>query len=283
MLKDSNKRCLQVDLFGEKHSCPVILAPVGVQSIMHQDAEIAVAKAASDVGMCMTLSTFASRSMEKVAEANGDGLRWYQLYWPVTPEVTISLLNRAKAAGYTALLVTVDTFGIGYRPRDLEESYLPFFKGEGLQNLFTDPVFMKTQEQDHTSTKWNGPGELPPGIDIGWRDEEEREVIIQTSLAALAESNSGHFFTWDDLQLLRDNWEGPLVLKGIQTVADAEKAVDAKVDGIVVSNHGGRQVDGAIGSLRALENIASSPKVAQSNLTILFDSGIRTGTSASSI
>ncbi|KAL7007332.1 hypothetical protein EMMF5_003171 [Cystobasidiomycetes sp. EMM_F5] len=277
MLRDANKRCLQVDLFGQRHSAPIILAPVGVQSIMHRDAEIATAKAAADVGLGMCLSTFASRSLEKVAEANSDGLRWMQLYWPITKEVTQSLLSRAKAAGYTALVVTCDTFSIGFRPRDLEEAYLPFFQGEGLQNLFTDPVFMAREGHDHTSTKWNGPGELPPGVEVGWRDEDERDVIQQTSMAALAETNSGHFFQWKDVESLRSMWDGPLVLKGIQSVADAEKAVDIGVDGIVVSNHGGRQVDGAIGSLRALENISASAKVKSSQMTIIFDSGIRTG------
>lgn len=262
---------------------------------MHRDAEIATAKAAADVGLGMCLSTFASRSLEKVAEANSDGLRWMQLYWsvrytydrpdvlcssfnrPITKEVTQSLLSRAKAAGYTALVVTCDTFSIGFRPRDLEEAYLPFFQGEGLQNLFTDPVFMAREGHDHTSTKWNGPGELPPGVEVGWRDEDERDVIQQTSMAALAETNSGHFFQWKDVESLRSMWDGPLVLKGIQSVADAEKAVDIGVDGIVVSNHGGRQVDGAIGSLRALENISASAKVKSSQMTIIFDSGIRTG------
>lgn len=136
---------------------------------------------------------------------------------------------------------------------------------------------MKKHGEDHTSTKWNGPGESVPGVEMQAKNAEERDRLVQLSLAALAESSAGHFFTWEDVQFLRDNWDGPLILKGIQSVSDAERAIEAKVDGIIVSNHGGRQVSGAIPSLRALDNITSSKKIQESNLTILFDSGIRTG------
>jgi len=277
MLRDANNRSLQVELFGQQHSCPVLLAPIGVQGIVHSEAEIATAKAAEEVGVGMILSTAATRSMEKVAEANGDGLRWYQLYWPVSEDVTLSLLGRAKAAGYTALVVTLDTFSLGYRPRDLEAAYLPFLHGQGLQNLFSDPVFMKGHGEDHTNTKWNGPGETPIGVEGQLRDPAQRERLVEMSMAALRETNSGHFFTWKDVAFLRKHWSGPLILKGIQTVEDAHKAIEAKADGIIVSNHGGRQVNGAMPSLLALEKIGESQKVKESGLTVLFDSGIRTG------
>lgn len=277
MLRDSNQRDLSVHLFGQKHDVPLLLSPVGVQGIMHPDAELATARAASEIGVGMILSTAATRSPEKVAEANGDGRRWFQLYWPTDNEVTLSILSRVKKAGYTALVVTLDTFALGYRPRDLEASYLPFLKGEGLQTLFSDPVFMRKNNEDHTSTKWNGPGESPSGVQDQMRDEEQRDRLVEMSMNALRETSAGNYRTWDDVAFLRKNWDGPLLLKGIQSAEDAEKAIDAKVDGIIVSNHGGRQVAGAIGSLRALDLITRSKKVRESGLTILFDSGIRTG------
>ncbi|CAD6564566.1 MAG: hypothetical protein CYPHOPRED_004078 [Cyphobasidiales sp. Tagirdzhanova-0007] len=256
--KEANKRSLQVELFGVKHSSPLLLAPIGVQGIVHPDGEEAVAKAAQELGIGMILSTAATRSIEKVAQASGDGLRWFQLYWPPENEITISLLRRAKASGYQALVCTLDTFSLGYRPRDLEQSYLPFLQGQGLQNLFTDPAFMKINEAQI-------------------RDEDQHMRLVQLSVAGLAQTSSGIFRTWEDLGFLRKHWEGPLIIKGIQRVADAEKAIDFGIDGIIVSNHGGRQVDGATASLRALDRITSSPKVINSKITILFDSGIRTG------
>lgn len=198
-------------------------------------------------------------------------------YRPKTKEITLSLLDRAKKNGYTALVVTIDTFWHGFRPRDLEEAYLPFMTGEGLQMLFTDPVFMKIYGEDHRDSKWNGPGESPVGVEEQLKDPNQKQRLLEMSAAALEEMSQGYFLTWPDVAFLRDNWDGPLILKGIQTVEDAEKAIEAKVDGIVVSNHGGRQINGAMASLRALDKITSSPKVKTSNLTILFDSGIRTG------
>lgn len=196
---------------------------------------------------------------------------------PVSEDVTLSLLGRAKAAGYTALVVTLDTFSLGYRPKDLEAAYLPFLHGQGLQNLFSDPVFMGKLGEDHRDPKWNGPGEVPIGVEAQVRDPDQLERLIQVSMAALGETNSGHYFTWKDVAFLRKNWDGPLILKGIQTLEDAHKAIEARVDGIVVSNHGGRQVNGALPSLHALEEIGKCPKVKDAGLTILFDSGVRTG------
>lgn len=199
------------------------------------------------------------------------------VYRPVSKDFTLSLLSRAKASGYTALVVTLDTFSLGFRPRDLEQAYLPFLKGEGCQMYFSDPVFMKKHGEDHTDTKWNGPGESPIGVEAQSRDETQKYRLLELSLAALGETSRGHFFTWEDVAFLRENWDGPLILKGIQSAEDAEKAIDAGVNGIVVSNHGGRQVNGATASLRALDKITQSKKVTNSDLTILFDSGIRSG------
>ena len=196
---------------------------------------------------------------------------------PTADDVTLSILSRIKAAGYTALVVTLDTFALGYRPRDLENAYLPFLQGEGLQIPFSDPVFMKQNGEDHTDSKWNGPGEKAPGVEAQVRDDDAKDRLVEMSMNALRQTSSGCYRTWDDVAFLRKNWDGPLLLKGIQTAADAEKAIDINVDGIIVSNHGGRQVNGAIPSIRALDHITRSEKVKNSKLTILFDSGIRTG------
>jgi lactate 2-monooxygenase len=139
------------------------------------------------------------------------------LYRPISKDFTLSLLSRAKASGYTALVVTLDTFSLGFRPRDLENAYLPFLKGEGCQMYFSDPVFMKKHGEDHTDTKWNGPGESPIGVEAQSRDETQKYRLLELSMAALAETSRGHFFTWEDVAFLRENWKGPLVLKGIQT------------------------------------------------------------------
>lgn len=136
---------------------------------------------------------------------------------------------------------------------------------------------MKNNGEDHTSTKWNGPGESPSGVQDQMRDEEQRDRLVEMSMNALRETSAGNYRTWEDVAFIRKNWDGPLLLKGIQSAEDAERAIDAKVDGIIVSNHGGRQVAGAIPSLRALDLITRSKKVRDSGLTILFDSGIRTG------
>lgn len=287
MLRDATVRDLSVTLFGVKYPSPVILGPVGVQGIMHADAEIASARAASTCGIPFTLSTAASRTIEDVAKEGGDGPKWFQLYWPKTENVCLSLLSRAKSAGYTTLIVTLDTMLIGWRPDDLARAYLPFIHGLGAQNGLADPVFMSLRSSQPTHARPSFPYDpdtansiLRSGQQSSYGDALKERV--EHSAVWMAEHiNSGWFPTWEDLKMVRANWEGPLVLKGIQSVDDAEMAIDAGVDGIVVSNHGGRQVDGAIASLDALVSIMASQKVreaqASGKFTILFDSGIRTG------
>lgn len=198
----------------------------------------------------MVLSTAASYNIEDVADANGDGARWYQLYWPKDRELAISFLERARAAGYTALVVTLDTFTMAWRPRDLDQAYLPFLKGSGVANYFSDPVFQKAVGGPVTGAN---------------RD---------TALLHWVANFGNPSLTWDDLIFLREHWDGPIALKGIQHPDDARQAVDAGMDGVIVSNHGGRQVDGAIASLDALPGVVDAVR---DQATVLFDSGIRTG------
>ncbi|MGV4981512.1 lactate 2-monooxygenase [Streptomyces sp. NRAIS4] len=248
MLRDVAERDLSATVLGTEMPAPVILGPVGVLRILHPDGELAVARAAKALGVTMTLSTAASTAMEEVAAEAGP--RWFQLYWPKDRELAASFLHRAKESGYSALVVTLDTFAMAWRPRDLDQAYLPFLQGIGVQNYWNDPVFHKAI---------GGP------VTDGNRDRALLHWVANFGNPSL---------TWDDLAWLREEWDGPIVLKGIQHPDDARRAVDAGMDGIVVSNHGGRQVDGAIASLEALPAIASE---VGSQITVLFDSGIRSG------
>jgi lactate 2-monooxygenase len=249
MLTGATNRDLGTTVLGARLSAPIITAPIGVQSIVHPDAEKAVATVAAELGLAMTLSTVSSFPLEDVAAANGDGVRWFQLYWPNDEQVCLSLLARAKAAGFTTLVVTLDTWLLGWRPHDLDNAYLPFLTGEGLANYFNDAAFC-------------APLDKPPAEDL------------PAALMRWLPMFTGTDHTWDQVAFLRENWDGPVVLKGIQHVDDARRALDCGVQGIVVSNHGGRQVDGAIASLDALPVIAEA---VGDSLEVLFDSGVRTG------
>jgi isopentenyl diphosphate isomerase/L-lactate dehydrogenase-like FMN-dependent dehydrogenase len=228
---------------------PVLLAPIGVQSIIHPDGELATARVAAELGVPMIMSTASSHSIEEVAEASGEGPRWYQLYWPNDDDVCVSILSRARAAGFTHLVVTLDTWLLGWRPHDLDQSYLPFIRGTGVAVYFSDPAFRA-------------------GLQMAPEDDLMAAILRWIQVAI------GQDKSWDRLPFLREHWDGPIVLKGIQHVDDARRAADAGMDGIVVSNHGGRQVDGAVASLDALPSIVDA---VGDQLAVLFDSGIRTG------
>jgi lactate 2-monooxygenase len=249
MLTDATHRDLTTTVLGDQLSAPVITAPIGVQSIVHADAERAVARVAHDLGLAMALSTVSSLRLEDVAAENGDGPRWFQLYWPNDAEVTVSLLERARAAGFSALVVTLDTWLLGWRPHDLDAAYLPFLRGEGLANYFTDPAFLAGLDR-------------PPADDL--------PAALMRWLPMFTGSDHG----WNELAFLRENWSGPIAVKGVLHPDDARRAAEAGVDGVVVSNHGGRQVDGAIGALDALPAVVEA---VGRRVEVLFDSGIRTG------
>jgi lactate 2-monooxygenase len=250
MLCDVTASDMSVTVLGTAMPAPLALAPVGVLSIVHPDGESAAARAAASLGVPMVVSTAASTTLEDVAEASGDGPRWYQLYWPKDHELAASFLERAAAAGYRALVVTLDTHMLGWRPRDLDGAFLPFLRGVGNQNYFADPVFLR-------------------GLGGPVDDQSLGPAVLQW-----ASTFADPTLTWDDLTFLREHWDGPIALKGIQHPDDARRAVDAGMDGVVVSNHGGRQVDGAIASLDALPAIAEA---VGDRVDVLFDSGVRTG------
>ncbi|WP_367131575.1 lactate 2-monooxygenase [Saccharothrix sp. HUAS TT1] len=249
MLTDATRRHLGTSLLGTDLPAPVLLAPVGVQSILHPDGELATARAAAELGVPFVLSTASSHTIEEVAEAAGDAARWFQLYWPNDPDVAASILDRARRAGYRVLVVTLDTWTLAWRPHDLDQSYLPFLRGVGTAIPFSDPAFRA-------------------GLAASPEDDLPMAILRWVQLF------TGTDKSWDQLSFLREHWDGPIVLKGIQHVDDARKAVDAGVQGIVVSNHGGRQVDGAVGSLEVLPEIADA---VGEQVEVLFDSGIRSG------
>jgi isopentenyl diphosphate isomerase/L-lactate dehydrogenase-like FMN-dependent dehydrogenase len=249
MLTGNVQRDLSVEVLGTPSAAPFLLAPIGVLGIVHPEADLAVARAAAANGVPIVLSSAASSSMEQVAEEVGDAPRWFQLYWVSDRKIAESFVRRAEASGYGAIVVTLDTLVLGWRPRDLANTYLPFIQGEGCAQFFTDPVF-----QSYLAA--------PP----------EDDVLSAAALMLSTFPNLG--LTWDDLDWLRGLTELPLLVKGVLTAEDALAAKERGADGIIVSNHGGRQVDGAVASLDALVEVRDA---LGDDTTVLVDSGIRGG------
>lgn len=293
-------RDLSTEVCGTTLPAPVLLAPIGALGIVHPEGELAVARAAARVGVPMILSTVASNTMEavaatlagggpppvtgggsssvagggpssvaaggsetwaggetatvagggpaSVADAGPAGTGWYQLYWPKDREVAVSLVTRAERAGYRAVVVTLDTWALAWRPRDLERGYLPMLRGLGLANYLSDPAFLAGLPRP--------PEEGPGAAVLHW--------------AAMFGNPA---LTWADIAWLREQTSLPILVKGVCHPDDARLAIDAGVDGIVVSNHGGRQIDGARGALDCLPEVCA----VAGDTPVLFDSGIRTG------
>jgi lactate 2-monooxygenase len=247
MLSGNLERDASVDVLGTRSPVPFFLAPIGVLSIAHPDGELAAARAAAALRIPFILSSAASHSIEEVAEAMGDAPRWFQLYWVNDREICASFVQRAEAAGYAAIVVTLDTLTLGWRPRDLRNAYLPFLSGQGCAQFFSDPVFCGRLEQ-------------PPADDV------------LTAAAMMLSTFPNLRLTWKDLGWLREQTKLPLLVKGVLTAEDARHSVAAGIDGIVVSNHGGRQVDGAVASLDALVEVRAAVDV-----PLLVDGGVRGG------
>ena len=252
MLRDVSERSLARTVLGTELKAPVLLAPIGVQTLAHPEGELAVARGAAEVGVPLTASSAASHTIEQIAGELGEQARWYQLYWPRDRELARSFVERAERAGYGAIVVTLDTWLLGWRPADLSEAFLPFLWGEGNKNYLEDPVFQGLLEK-------------PP------------EEDMQAAIGQWAWQFANPSVTWEDLKWLRETTELPIVLKGILHPDDAKLAVEHGVQGVLVSNHGGRQVDGAIGALDALPEVVAA---VDGQSEVLFDSGIRSGADA---
>ncbi|KAI0139552.1 FMN-dependent alpha-hydroxy acid dehydrogenase [Hypoxylon sp. NC0597] len=264
MLVDTDKRDTATTIFGHRVSAPIGFAPIGINRIYHATGELSPAKVAGELGLLYCLSSAGSYSIEDVARANGDGSpRFYQLYWSHDDAVALSMLKRAADNGFSACLLTTDTWQLGWRHDDAAHGNYAFYHEHGAGDLgLNDPAFLDSLKEAKKLDPEDPKDKYRVGAD--WID---RHIW------------HGQSFSWDRLPWLMENWKRlsggkPFALKGIQSVADAKKAVEMGVDGIVVSNHAGRQVDGAIASLDALEKIVDA---VGDKIYIMYDSGIRGG------
>ncbi|MCH2084189.1 MAG: lactate 2-monooxygenase [Saprospiraceae bacterium] len=282
MLRDVSEHDTSIELFGRKLPSPIMLSPVGVLEMAHKKADLAVAKAAAKLHIPYILSNQASTPMEEVGKVMGDAPRWFQLYWSKSYELVESLVQRAEASGCEAITVTLDTTMLGWRMQDLDLAYLPFLRGKGIAQYTSDPVFQSLVDKaDHQA-------------------RPDNRITLDTILALidLMKTYPGNFFKnlrsgrplkavrtfinlytkpslhWSDLKFLRERTKLPIVLKGILHPEDAQIAIDHGIDGIIVSNHGGRQVDGSISTIQALPAIK---KTVKDQIPLIIDSGIRTG------
>ncbi len=287
MLRDVSERDTSVELFGRRLPGPFLLAPVGVLELAHRDADRAVAAAARTEGVPMIFSNQASAPMESCAELLGDGPRWFQLYWSSSNELVESFVRRAEACGCGAIVVTLDTTILGWRPRDLAPAFLPFLRGKGIAQYTSDPVFRRLmKEQSEGDAEGREPRPTPAALRTliqltrRYPDRFLRTLISGSGRAAVqrfVEIYSRPSLTWEDLPFLRERTELPILLKGILHPDDARRAVEAGMQGVIVSNHGGRQVDGAIATIDALPAVVEA---VDGRVPVLLDSGVRGGADA---
>jgi lactate 2-monooxygenase len=285
MLRDVSERDTSVELFGRRLPAPLLLAPIGVLELAHHEADLAVSRAAAEAGIPAIFSNQASKPMEECARAMGDARRaprWFQLYWSTSNEVVQSFVRRAERCGCEAIVVTLDTTMLGWRPRDLDLGYLPFLHGKGMAQYTSDPVFRRGLPRrgrggagpirvNRSSLRAlanlvrSHPGGLLANLATG-RPQAAVQMFVSTY--------SRPSLTWGDLAFLRELTSLPIVAKGVLSPDDARLAIDHGIDGVIVSNHGGRQVDGAVASLDALPGVVEA---VNGRAPVLLDSGIRGG------
>lgn len=250
MLAGASERDLSVELFGHRFATPLMLAPVGVIALCDPDGhgDLATARASAASGVPMVASTLMEDPLEDVAAALGDTPGYFQLYPPNDRELCESFVRRAEAAGWSAIVVTLDTLTLGWRPRDLSIASFPQLRGLCLANYFSDPVFRSKLAK-------------PP----------EEDVQAATGLWALLFGNAS--LSWDDIAWLRSLTKLPMLLKGVCSPDDARRAIDSGIDGIYCSNHGGRQANGGLPAIQCLPDVVD----AAGGAPVIFDSGVRTG------
>jgi lactate 2-monooxygenase len=249
MLRDVHERDTRVEIFGQRLPAPLLLAPVGALEVVRPQAELAVARACVATGVPMVASTLTSHTLEEIAAEMGSSSRWFQLYWGPDRDLNLSLVQRAEKAGYSALVLTLDTRIIGWRNRDLGRGFLPFLGGVGIGNYLADPVFRSRLAR-------------PP--------EEDLPAAVLRAVGSIGDPT----FSWSDVRFLSERTAMPIVVKGIVHPRDAVEAMEAGANGLIVSNHGGRQVDGSIPALRALPAVMAE---AGQQVPVLLDSGVRHG------
>ena len=284
VLRDVSQRTMSTELFGRTLPAPVLLAPIGVAAMAHQRADLAAAEACAALGVPMIFSNQASVPMETCADAMGDAPRWFQLYWSTIDELVESFVRRAEDCGCEALVVTLDTTMLGWRNRDLDLASLPFARGWGIAQYTSDPVFRRlAARRARDAAPGSRPRPTPAAIrtliDIsrahpGRFLDNLRSPVPRAAVELFLRTYSRPSITWDDLRWLRERTRLPIVLKGILHPDDARRAVDAGVEGVVVSTHGGRQIDGSIGAVEALPAVVAA---VAGRAAVLLDSGIRGG------
>jgi len=277
MLRDVSKRDQRVELLGRTLPSPFLVAPIGVLEMVHRQADVAVARAARSRGIPMVLSNQASRPMEEVARALGDTPRIFQLYWSTEDELVASFARRAENIGADAIVITLDTTLLGWRTHDLDRGYLPFLRGKGIAQYTSDEVFRRIMRTPAASAP--APRPTLKAIQtliqlIRAYPERFNPSDARAAVQRFTQIYSRPSLEWDTLRFLRDRTKLPILLKGILHLDDASRAAEEGFDGIVVSNHGGRQVDGAIATLDALPGIAAA---VGGRMPVLLDSGIRSG------
>ncbi|MGO4536856.1 alpha-hydroxy-acid oxidizing protein [Leifsonia sp. 2MCAF36] len=292
VLRDVSARDLSIDLFGVRHPTPLLLAPIGVLELARRRGDAAAARAAASLGVPATLSTQASQSMEEVAAAMDavapGASRWFQLYWSSSRDLVGSLVDRAERSGCEAIVVTLDTHVLGWRPRDLDLGYLPFSRGLGIAQYTSDPVFRELVRDRMRASAGGRPSTTPtpaalasfasilrhhPGPLREKLRSGEPLAAVETFLDVFADPS----LTWDDLAFLRERTRLPIVLKGVLHPDDSRRAIDAGMDAVQVSNHGGRQIDGEVAALDALPGVVDA---VDGRIPVIFDSGIRGGSDA---
>ncbi len=286
MLRNVSVRDTSIELFGKKLPSPFFLSPIGVLEMAHPQADVAVGKAAASLAVPMVFSNQASKPMEEVSDVMGDSFRMFQLYWSKSNDLVASFVQRAERCGCSAIVVTLDTTMLGWRTRDLELAYLPFMEGKGIAQYTSDPVFQKLMDEPDlnppakkliTMQSILGLLEMTknyPGNGFLKKLKSGRPIKAVQKFVSIY---SNPAVTWNDLKFLRTITKLPIILKGILHPDDARKSVDLGMDGILVSNHGGRQVDGAISAIEALPTIV---KAVNHQIPVLMDSGIRGGADA---
>lgn len=287
VLRDVEQRHLAIELFGQRLPSPLLLAPIGVLEMAHREADLAVARAAAAMGVPYIFSNQASVPMETCAAAMGDAPHWFQLYWSRSNDVVASFVRRAEACGCGAIVLTLDTTMLGWRPRDLALGSLPFLSGQGIAQYTSDPVFRAELKQKASgatpsaaatkpaltlqtiATALAQKANFPGGLLRNLTSVEPRAAVQQ-----FVGTYSRPSLQWDDLKFLRQHTRLPILLKGVLHADDARLALAHGVDGLIVSNHGGRQIDGEIASLDALPAVVEA---VNGKIPVLFDSGVRSG------
>lgn len=252
MMVSPPERDLSIDLFGKRLNSPIFMCPIGLIGLCAPDfqGDVAAARASAETGVPFTLSTFSQAPMEDVIKYAGTTPSFFQLYLPGDRELAASFINRAAASGYSGLVVTVDSWTLGYRPADLERGNFPQFRGFCMENYYSDENFTK-----HLAK--------PP--------HEDQAAALRHYAKIFA-----HPLSWEDLRWIRSQTNLPIAVKGIQCADDARLAIDNGADVLYCTNHGGRQANSGISTLQLLPDVVA----AAGSTPVMFDSGVRDATDA---